>query len=453
MEEPQSPTDVAYRRGLESAPKLCDSTSRPGAAPASCNYRPQTGHGGSVRGSLSAAAGTASPRPCARRKAETSRATKPAPAPARLPGRARRRQPRPPELSSGLEGGRDLDRSGWRRGSRRGQQGRTAAASRRGPALPRFAPTPSCRALQRRRMAARRCQLAPRCPQRGRRRHRTEPPERGREAHSLHTATLRLNTTTLRLRAPPRGLHPPPPPPPGRCSAAAVATPTLGSTANKRHPAAALRPYRARGELGLPNERQAHGITSSPLAAAGRRPPNRRAAAQGSPMQRVPASLCGALRRGAHRPCCSLLLRPWRCPAVDVGLLPFHLLSLSHPFPPRVPAQARRRPLPATPNPRSRPPFLPLPPPEQAVGVGPGGCRPRHEHHHRHRRVSAADGRSLVPQCAGCGRGGGGGWKAPPGSAGGRAHVARGAPPRPGVDGPRSLPGSPTGARPPSPAG
>lgn len=328
VEEPQSPTDVAYRRGLESAPKLCDSTARPGAAPASRNCRPQTGHGGSVRGSLSAAAGTASPRPCARRKAETSRATKPAPAPARLPGRARRRQPRPPELSSGLEGGRDLDRSGWRRGSRRGQQGRTAAASRRGPALPRFAPTPSCRALQRRRMAARRCQLAPRCPQRGRRRHRTEPPKRGREAHGLHTATLRLNTTTLRLRAPPRGLHPPPPPP-GRCSAAAVATPTLGSTANKRHPAAALRPYRARGELGLPNERQAHGITSSPLAAAGRRPPNRRAAAQGSPMQRVPASLCGALRRGAHRPCCSLLLRPWRCPAVDVGLLPFHLLSLS----------------------------------------------------------------------------------------------------------------------------
>lgn len=65
------------------------------------------------------------------------------------------------------------------------------------------------------------------------------------------------------------------------------------------------------------------------LAAAGRQPPNRRAAAQGSPVQRVPASLCGALRRGAHRPCCSLLLRPWRCPAVDVGLLPFHLLSLS----------------------------------------------------------------------------------------------------------------------------
>lgn len=192
---------MAYRRGLESAPKLCDSTARPGAAPASRNCRPQTGHGGSVRGSLSAAAGTASPRPCARRKAETSRATKPAPAPARLPGRARRRQPRPPELSSGLEGGRDLDRSGWRRGSRRGQQGRTAAASRRGPALPRFAPTPSCRALQRRRMAARRCQLAPRCPQRGRRRHRTEPPKRGREAHGLHTATLRLNTTTLRHRA------------------------------------------------------------------------------------------------------------------------------------------------------------------------------------------------------------------------------------------------------------
>lgn len=44
-------------------------------------------------------------------------------------------------------------------------------------------------------------------------------------------------------------------------------------------------------------------------------------------------------------------------------------LSLSLPSPPRVPAQARRRPLPATPSPQPRPPSLPSSP-----GTG---CRSR----------------------------------------------------------------------------
>uniref|UniRef100_A0A8V0Z188 Integrin beta 1 binding protein 3 n=1 Tax=Gallus gallus TaxID=9031 RepID=A0A8V0Z188_CHICK len=107
---------------------------------------------------------------------------------------------------------------------------------------------------------------------------------------------------------------------------------------------------------------------------------------QGSPVQRVPASLCGALRRGAHRPCCSLLLRPWRCPAVDVGLLPFHLLSLSPS--PLLPGSRLRHVGGRYRRPQVPSPVLPpsLPPPERAVGVGPGGCRPRHEDHHRHRR-------------------------------------------------------------------
>uniref|UniRef100_A0A8V0YT25 Integrin beta 1 binding protein 3 n=1 Tax=Gallus gallus TaxID=9031 RepID=A0A8V0YT25_CHICK len=105
-----------------------------------------------------------------------------------------------------------------------------------------------------------------------------------------------------------------------------------------------------------------------------------------SPVQRVPASLCGALRRGAHRPCCSLLLRPWRCPAVDVGLLPFHLLSLSPS--PLLPGSRLRHVGGRYRRPQVPSPVLPpsLPPPERAVGVGPGGCRPRHEDHHRHRR-------------------------------------------------------------------
>lgn len=60
-----------------------------------------------------------------------------------------------------------------------------------------------------------------------------------------------------------------PPPPPGCDSAAAVATPTLSSTANKRHPAAALQPYRARGEPALPNGRQTHGVAGSPIGRGG----------------------------------------------------------------------------------------------------------------------------------------------------------------------------------------
>lgn len=187
-----------------------------------------------------------------------------------------------------------------------------------------------------------------------------------------------------------------------------------------------------------------------PLAAAGRQPPNRRAAAQGSPVQRVPASLCGALRRGAHRPCCSLLLRPWRCPAVDVGLLPFHLLSLSPS--PLLPGSRLRHVGGRYRRPQVPSPVLPpsLPPPERAVGVGPGGCRPRHEDHHRHRRVSAAGG--ALPRAAVRGARRGRGRRRLALRAAARTWLA-GRCPGPGGDGPRSLPGSPTGARPPSPAG
>ncbi|XP_061302894.1 nicotinamide riboside kinase 2-like [Pezoporus occidentalis] len=48
-----------------------------------------------------------------------------------------------------------------------------------------------------------------------------------------------------------------------------------------------------------------------------------RKSARGSRTQGEPASLCGALRRGADQLCCcSLLLRPWPCPAVDVWPFP-----------------------------------------------------------------------------------------------------------------------------------
>lgn len=130
-----------------------------------------------------------------------------------------------------------------------------AAPDRR--ALP---PAPSRRGLQRCHMAARPCRLASRCPLRGRQRRGTEPRERPRGARGRTAAPPRLRTA-------PRG--PAPPPPPGRDSAAAVATPTLSSTANKRHPAAALQPYRARGEPALPNGRQTHGVAGSPIGRGG----------------------------------------------------------------------------------------------------------------------------------------------------------------------------------------
>lgn len=217
--------------------------------------------------------------------------------------------------------GRDLDRGGWRRGSRRGQRGPHGSGLTARPRTAVLCPPP---------------RPAGACSDATWRPGRAGSPPVARSAAVSAAGPNHGSARGERAAAPPHrrasarrraARHPPRLP-------GAIVPPLWRRPPSARRPINATQrprcsPIGREASPPYPMDARRTASRARPLAAAGRQPPNRRAAAQGSPVQRVPASLCGALRRGAHRPCCSLLLRPWRCPAVDVGLLPFHLLSLS----------------------------------------------------------------------------------------------------------------------------